>query len=865
MKKLSFFLMFFVTAVVYGQNPDTLTQVAPYEVFPVGAIRAPVADTLERMLGMNFNWYGFNTDNTSVAWTLQRQPIDNTSELRDPFYWDDTTVRLVPTSKWLLAAGCYGVDVRVYMPGTDPVVQDYTYKWNTNTGETFGTTEWQIRIDNVDSGDYVLSDLTGGQNAKEAPYSHGGEGQGYQLDDAHIGKFSYEFVYLLDSLDLLSVDNSDPLYTLEYLLTRPDGTDTLLGTDIITKSSYNALAIANTNAPGHEVDAEKLAEWDGQRNNNKFYRIQKRIFDLRPFYTSTSGPYPKVEVRLMTHKRIPIYVRLLRIRDWVGQQLLTGKADSVLNLAIDALLDEGLNNDEIKSWTFGNEQGPKNFHAWGYIQDLLYAKDAPQANILSIGNFDLAQRVLRDQTQYYERGNGILWYQWTPYLGNHWRNTDTLTGGIPYRRWHYLDYQSYPFSPMPLPFATGGDTISPMLRGIHIADNYENYTYRWQEQIIGYNSENIGGGTGDAQVQFTNARACYFHPTRPQPYYLSAQANPYRWSAPKFYVDSLRLLLYYDLISQGASTDDAADSSNHWAADYYDSTIISPYLSTHQNDIVLSEDSLFDPIWAKRPTTRPEAFFQFWNGVQHGMKGYVVNLAYDDGIIQNGILFDSTVNEETPNEHDSIIRSHERLGITILESWANPYDGSRNQSSRKRFLALPPGFKPMYNAFRDIITQELAPIARTLAELRWKGSVSWHKRDSVPYNMTLLPVKDVMSRSLLDSLDPAAKTYVDLGIHEHPDDTAATYITVLNRRLWCNEANTDTTDVRIVTFKIDTAKFPGYEQFNLYSITNLVEHKETIVHKDSLYAIRLQPGQGRLLRIAPAVGLARFSAVRPFP
>ncbi len=175
---------------------------------------------------------------------------------------------------------------------------------------------------------------------------------------------------------------------------------------------------------------------------------------------------------------------------------------------------------------------------------------------------------------------------------------------------------------------------------------------------------------------------------------------------------------------------------------------MNPYLAQSHPHNIISDDSLFDPIWNVRPPTRAESYYQFWSGVEHGMKGYIVNICYDDAIIQNGILYDSTF----ANGHDSIIKSQNRSCITIHESDTirNPYNPSHTHGSAGqyiRYISLPPGFKQMYPTFRSIITEELSPIALLLSQLNWKGAVSWHKRDSASFSLSLLPLKNVHSKT----------------------------------------------------------------------------------------------------------------------
>ncbi|MBS1903237.1 MAG: T9SS type A sorting domain-containing protein [Bacteroidetes bacterium] len=854
-----------------------------------------MADTLQHMLGMNFNWWGFAGSDSAVKFTLQSQPIDDTSyHVADPFYYDTTHAPVLVAPYSILLSAAYGVDVRVYLPGTSDKTSEYTYGWKNKAGSLISPSdpEWFVDTAGIPSGQYILSDLSGvlGVNADATidPYTPGGWGQPV-LNPTHVGSYSYELVYYFAPTDTSSVGDNDALYSVEYWIRKASDTGyVLIVADTITKAKYRTLSIASTQAAGHFITAEYLAKWTGQQSHN--YKIQKRILNVRSYYedgrdVGDFGRPPSVDVRVRTFHKLPIYVRLLRIRDWVGQRLLTRAAESQLYFPIYHLLHY-LNNDSIASWTVGNEIDVKAFHAWSYLNDQCVRLHAPRANVLAPISYELLQRVMHDQMEY-SNGTNIypanLWHEWTPFTGEGWRTAwDTTSSGYPKRYWAYQSSQSYPSTPMPFPFAPAGDTVKPFLKGISIMNDYTSYTYHWQNDIIGYNSDMFGGGRGDAQTQFNRSQACYLYDVQhPQPYLLMAQANPFRWTIRRWATDdalhsgdSVLYGLVYDSVRAYWKTQGKSDWDAHVLAaakadtnvdSLYNRRVVVPYLNRHAGTNVYCEDSMFDPIWINRATTAAEADYQFWSGVQHGMKGYVVNIAYDDRQIQNGIIFDTT----GFGGRDSLVRSQDRTCITIqqcdikLAGSDSIYIRHSADSTGAwycntyRYTELPPGFKEMYPTFRSIINEELAPIVHTLAGLSWKGALSWHMRDSTPTNLAILPIRNVRSATLTGSVDSDAETYVDIGISKLPSDSTATYITLLNRRLWCDPLDTLTTDYRTISFIVDSTKFgKAFASVSDWRVTDVSgQVHDTTISAHDTFSFTVKPGQGKLFRIAPAIGL----------
>ncbi len=881
---IAFLLCFFTNSIA---QQDTLRAVVPYEVFPIGALRYPVADTLEKMFGMNYNWWGFGYADTAVAFNIQTQAINNGGfTVNDPYSRDSNHMARTSNSYYdLLVKGAYGIDIRVFAPGTSGITSEYDYDWGVNTGvkPSSSSVEWKIDTSGLSVGDYVLRlavDDSTTTPAMDAPYTDGGWGMDY-IDTSHVGTWSYEMVYFFTDLQLEDLDSNEPLYSIEYWARPTLGTTswTVLARDTITSKKYNDLSEAITQAPGHTVDAEKLSTWEGVPKNIR-YRIQKRTLDVRSYYRD-KGPgdfayNPQVDVRVRTFKKTPMMFRCLRIRDWVGQRLLTGRADIYLDSAIQNL-KQFLNNDQIKSWTIGNEPTYKNYHAWGYINDLLVHRGAPPANVFVLPH-DYGQfaRIVRDQTQDTAHSQGI--HEWTIFTGVGFVSR-YMHEGVPQNVIFWGQHH-----PRAIPSAMSTDSIGLWKHGIAVMGDYGTFTTHTQDTMLGFvRTGNEENKFGDNYQQLKNISVdCYdLVPSRPIPYSLMAQTLVKPVPIPKWRVDSL-FLLYKDSIltaiqGNGSIVNKAryADSvSYYWADSIYHATIINPYINRlkaiNPDTIFLQMDSLYDYFFEDRNPTPAELYWQLWAGILSGMKSYALNVGYTDGLEQYGFLKDSAghimkTDQLTEYRYTTYQLTTPRKYVrqddySIHNDSLPPHRYGKNfyqgDSAHRAFIPLLPGYKQLSSNIRKVITEELGPIAQKLSKLLWKGSVSWHKKDSIPLYLSRLPVEGVLSKTLAGSIDSQSKTYVQFGIHQDVTDSLAKYLTVQNRRLWCNETNTDSTDFRRVSFKINTDVFPEEHQDHaLWQITDVATNKDTTIYVDSLYTLILKPGQGRLFRIAPAFGL----------
>jgi hypothetical protein len=78
-----------------AQSPDTLKAAVPYSVFPIGGMRGTPTDTLQGMIGANFNWDGFGTANVLGTLKTEGGLVDTILTCPDPFYYDTTTAHSI--------------------------------------------------------------------------------------------------------------------------------------------------------------------------------------------------------------------------------------------------------------------------------------------------------------------------------------------------------------------------------------------------------------------------------------------------------------------------------------------------------------------------------------------------------------------------------------------------------------------------------------------------------------------------------------------------------------------------------------------------------------------------------------------------
>ncbi len=433
------------------------------------------------------------------------------------------------------------------MPGTSGAVNDNLYSWGNKKGALDNGTdnrgaEWKIDTIGLNSGDYVLSDLLG---ATADPYSGN--------NPLHTGSFSYDFVYFFDPGNLSSVTGTAALYSIEYWVKKNSDTGfNFFVADTITKNSYNALPFAITQVPGRSVSAENLDKWAGVTVR---YKIEHRILPIDTFYEIDSYGNktlaPQVDVRIKTFKQIPIFFRLLRIRDWVAQRLLTGKADANLATIIGYLKIQNDNN-AMKAWCEGNEPHYPFFHCYTYLHDLFVKNGAPPLSVLAPWNHDLFVRTEREQS---ENIKGLpkmfLWHEWVPFVGMFFRSLDIDTSYHPPKAvwsWNYGGLKR----PMPITYANS-DSARWYNSAVFLESNYNSFTDQWQKNIMGYTSSAPGGGIlpvwpyseYDYQGMLDIARTCYENdPKNPEPYWGSYQAggSPIH-GVPLWAVDSERKAL----------------------------------------------------------------------------------------------------------------------------------------------------------------------------------------------------------------------------------------------------------------------------------------------------------------------------------
>ncbi len=199
------------------------------------------------------------------------------------------------------------------------------------------------------------------------------------------------------------------------------------------------------------------------------------------------------------------------------------------------------------------------------------------------------------------------------------------------------------------------------------------------------------------------------------------------------------------------------------------------------------------------------------------------------------------------------------------------------------------GFKERWEAAKRF-SKDIIPIAPTLAKLDWVEAFTYNERFTGAYSHSTsdtdldrihaaaafakFPLKDVKTNKInhyviplspLNQFDSANTTLVELGLFTSSTDTSSKYIVVSNHRTWplyynangsidSSQGRLGAIDARQVRLTFDYKKFRDTTSIALY-VKNMRTGKDTIIHRDSIYSIILEPGEGTLLKVGPAPSL----------
>ncbi len=916
-------LLLLFTHSARAQTPDTLSAPATSDQFPIGVLLTGEGedslwrlDSLVKMLGIN-SYFELHSVGDGEQFAREGQPFDTFKvSIRDPYYWDTSVnthyVHIVARPGHndssivnLFTEAVETPEVRVFLPGTAGWTKQYNYSWYYELGGPANTyvptdnpNEWKIPSNAVTgSGGYVLklSDSTNINPAGTDPYGTT-DPVSFGLDTNHVGAYTYDFVFRLPP--------SAPLGNL-FRLDISVGDTQILSSTIIDAASYAALPIANERINGREVRGDSLATWKSPTGLDQTIPYKRFRISIPASLTRTLHGAP-IDIRLFSYGVWPIYPRLIRIRNWIAQQVLSGKCDSLLVAAGKILSNVSPHNSADKSWKFTREMSPLGYRCLAYIHNLFCDNGLPPLNLLQGGPDGLLPRIWRDQCEDKNIGKGQLWYE-----------AGLL--GAPGFRFHddFINTSSPGFSEAlygiyndnywaPVPSAIMPDSFNALRHGIHVL-GASTFKRNYQDSIIGYASENPGGGLGWEQGMKEYASSCYDDPTGPAvPMRMSPQLLGGHWERPKWRIDSLMSILRWAIENTDTSlfhgvlttqfgpgdstniniwTDNAfstASGSVAYRADWYShdmaneltaSLIFNPFRSRHPRDTVIMLDSLLDWFWWDgRMPTMTEASFQLWWGITHGLKGYLLNYGSDDGLAQHGIVQpDLTKTQNVVGIPDGYLRYggvgldtrvaqfYNQLGpdgqpYTQYEDYHQlPYVDSAGNSRIVKLLPPPNNYAGLFNEVQREMRDDLSPLVKSslLQQLNLLGSVCWNKKDSTPTYLSKLSVQNVSTKNLSGSSD--AISYLDFGIHQLPSDSLARYLSVLNRLLWTDSTGTDQTDTRTITMQVrDSAFNPFYINWPAWEITNKVTGWDTVVGLDSNFSITLGAGRGTMLRIAPS-------------
>jgi hypothetical protein len=318
---------------------------------------------------------------------------------RDSFYFD-TTVTKYTEAKTVLLEAASAHEVRTYLPGTAGILQDYTVGWDSKAGSNWSIdpTQWRIRsTDSIDVDNYVLKNL--GTLASSDIYYRVAHHESAAIPD-HIGSASYEFVFYIDT-NSFNLDHDLPLYQLEYWVKEQGASQwVIVDSDAITYNSYKNLGKTDYAINEHTGNGDRLSVWGVPPNRNS-YKTLKAILNIRPYYRGSyslpaDGQHLVIDVRLKSFRNWDIFPRLLRIRDWRGQRLLTGNADAEVKSAITSLKSVDTSSN-VAGWVLGDEPYPQHFRAWAYVNELIQIQGGKIPSALFPAYQDLFIRTVRDQ------------------------------------------------------------------------------------------------------------------------------------------------------------------------------------------------------------------------------------------------------------------------------------------------------------------------------------------------------------------------------------------------------------------------------------------------------------------------------------
>ncbi|MEO6940189.1 MAG: hypothetical protein ABI444_08650, partial [Candidatus Kapaibacterium sp.] len=192
------------------------------------------------------------------------------------------------------------------------------------------------------------------------------------------------------------------------------------------------------------------------------------------------------------------------------------------------------------------------------------------------------------------------------------------------------------------------------------------------------------------------------------------------------------------------------------------------------------------------------------------------------------------------------------------------------------------------------IAQDVQPIAGYLHDLVWTDGFALHSRYAPDTLVSLVkdrwnkfPIMEdtgsgaiAMSQKLSvyaypfspdGTNDAPESSYYEVGRFVKPSDSLAIYVTIGNRRTWPirfkygaiqqwdssdaahRQALQGAKDARRFNFKVRSSVFDT--SWKYFNVTDLRQNKEWIVTKDSVLHLDFEPGEGTLLRVAPALGM----------
>jgi len=876
-------LSLFFTSV-HAQHWQDSTVAVPESVFPIGGIPFGLGDFHDSVnslkeAGFNFDYERGNDYGIIANFKAMTHGL----------------VGFMSMSQLTNYTGAYyggffpGAERRFFLASNDSGIyaqHETGNNWKNKAGSINANNEWKIPKTSGLSYDsnYVLDSLQVDPNSL-AGFS--GSYITYPQTDSAI----CDFIFRIDTTALSSSLWNNPALSVEYYLIDNSNNVTTFFDTITVNKQLAFLQASNRD----QIEHRHIVSFPKQSGTpfgtlTPFYYA--RIRQVLPIHAN-SIPIKTLRVKVRTFKLANVLIRGLRIRTQFAEQVLTGQMDSTLDTLFRAIRDT-LNNEGLFNSTpfitAGGETQTPNFRVYSYVDDRMNKK---------IGKH-LVMFLTDDGT-----------YIHFPFYRSIYEDqTDSVPP--PLQAECLATFYGYAGEIVPVPRDCIPDSIFNLpgftmlgAQVLPVADSsYTHYTNVYQSKS-GWCSKfeasqtafppgktpgkwyGMLSGLLSTDLNPTSINVSAGHPAATLRDTIIAKlkrgdcnAIGELYRADQLF-DSGQLQLSYRVPFRTEMRADGWDAIAFGAKGIYWNALG----NDHGENVGITDNGL-----------KRDKDFDSTSQISGGF------LTCDSELYTGFVVYDSILNQQIViAKSDSGNMTH-RSRIIIGGSWVRAFKEafdngcpiwcaiSSNCATWGIGVWAPTfyGFRERWNAAKRF-SQDIIPIAPTLSSLDWQDAFFYDERFAGAYTHTtstrvmdsmralsawskfpLLEVKTnkinryVTPLSPLNQYDSANATLVELGLFTSKIDSLAKYIVVANHRTWAlyykangtidsSQGRMGAIDARQVEMKFDMSKFDT--SIHVLRVTNMRTNTDAIVFTDSIYKIILEPGEGTLLRVAPALGL----------